>query len=634
MDFTKSKITDIYDELIAERDSAFPEYTTKDKSDFGVMLMWLFAVLHKFFADWVNRLFKNMFITTAVDRKYIIENAIERGYRPRGVFSSRQLIRITTNAAITIPKGTKLQTESGIIFETIEATSSPSGGGDVYVYAIQGERKTESFELTGSMNQRLVLSEYPFVEGSISVTIDDGITMKEYVHIQNLVFASNTDMVFVCYADEIGRGNILFGNGLSGAIPPPNSIAYVSYLVGKGGSGNVENDTITSLVNSLAGVTNVTNIRVSNSKTSQPYNVGDSFITLQDTISFLPSGFAYVGGVPFSYLTKSQNTLNSVSGLDFPLEAGQTISIAQTEVVDGRNLETDEEIRVSAIMSARMNNRIVSGEDYASFVHAHPSIAWAKYFVENGVVHVLAMAVDTAPLTVPLKNYLIAEIDKIAIPTTRYFIEDPTKIPIDIAIEIETPIGVPYESDEIISTEPLLYKGAYNNVVKAITDYLSPLHNHAGIGTVITLRAFDIYKILSALPDKQIKNSKVLSFGKSIPEEQTINLDGDVITINTGAWKPLEAGDIIKIIGSVQGNNKYVKVVEVLQETVIKVNYTFVNEDNVFFYYASNKDIQISGTQVPSLGAILVINATKPIWYSGSQQGIAYPDFVIDGGIK
>jgi hypothetical protein len=106
-------------------------------------------------------------------------------------------------------------------------------------------------------------------------------------------------------------------------------------------------------------------------------------------------------------------------------------------------------------------------------------LAWAKFYVANGIVHVLAMPVDGTEMTAPFKTKLVEEMRKIAIPTTRFFLEDPQRIPIDVVIEIESQVGSVYESSEIVSEDPVVYRGVYNNVVSAISSYLSPLNAHA-----------------------------------------------------------------------------------------------------------------------------------------------------------
>jgi len=634
MNFKNAMISDIFEEILSERDNAFPEYTTRDKSDFGVMMMWVFSVIMKFFSDWVYRLFKNMFIGSAIDREYIIENAIERGYRPRGVISSRQLLKISTSKAITIPKGTRFQTDSGIIYETLNSVSSPSGGGDVYVYAIQGDRKEEYFVSSGIMNQEIITNNYPYVEGSIEVIVIDNDSIQEYKITDNIVYSGISDYVFMCHSDKDGRAVITFGNGYNGNIPPLNATIKVSFLVGKGKAGNVENDTITNLVSPMIGVVSVTNIRARNTVVRSMYHIGDTVLLVEDTSSFPSSGKAFVGDMEFEYISKTDKSFNGVSGLIFPIPVGKIVSAFVDNIVDGLDLETDSEIKTAAMSVARMNNRIVSADDYVSFLQSQPSIAWAKCFQENNILHLLAMPVDGSIMTDMQKTVLISKINKIAVPTTRYFLEDPVRVAIDVAIEIEIPIGYVYESDEIVSESPLLYKGVYNNVVNVIKEYLSPVNNRSATSSVITLRAFDIYKLVSELPDNQVKNCHILSFGKSVAEPVKVSVENDIVTISEGRWRDLEPGDVIKIIESQHGNDKFVKVIEQTAPDKIRVNYTFVSEDNLSFYYASDKDVQISGKQVPDIGAIFIVNKSKSKWYDGSINRLSYPYYEIESGIK
>lgn len=633
MDFRNATTTDIFNEILAWRDANFPSYTSRDKTDFGVMLMWIFAIIFKFYADWVYRLFNNMFISSATDREYIVDGAIERGYRPRGVISSIQLLAFTVNQAMTIPAGTQVQTDDGIIFETMEDVSS-SGAGTVYVYAQQGVTYEDEFTGDGTEDQRYTTNQNPIVEGSITVTVSVESVDTEFEEAESILLGEEDEYVFASYADHEGYGIIQFGAGVNGHIPASGSIITIAYRVGDGESGNVEDGAITSLVSSLAGVTGVTNINVSNTEVTAIFETSETSIEVEDTSSFPSSGTAYVGGYSFTYTSKTSTSFDGVSGLYFPLAVGAEISANIDGLVQGKALETDDEIRNAAIMIGRTNYRIVSGEDFSAFVASHPGIAWAKYFVQGNIVRVVAVPVDGESMSETLRTTLISMVNSKCCPSVRFFIEDPTRITIDVAIEIEAKAGTIFESTEIVSDDPLYYKGVSNNVVKVIEDMLSPLNAESIFGTATTIRSYDIYRALAGLPNNQVKNSRVVSMSKSVPEDDLINVSGTTITLQTGTWSSsLDVGDVIKILGSVSGNNQFVKVVSVDSTTEITVNYSFSTETGIMFYYANTVDVVLGGKAIPTVGTILVIDKTKDAWYIVSTETIAHPSVGLNGAM-
>lgn len=621
--FNKPKISEIHDELLTARDNEFEDYTTRDKTDFGVMLMWMFSILIKFFADYANRLFKNMFLNTAIDRKYVIENALESGYRPRGLYSSKQLVTFTSTVAVTIPKNFQVQTEKGIIYETDEEVSIGTGGGTVKVYATQGETKTDVFVSTGLDNQIFVLNSYPFVEDTIAVVVqDDGV----YEKISDLAIAESNQRVFFCHADKDGKAVLYFGNGTNGKVPALNKNITVTYKTGKGKSGNVEDGAIVELVNSLAGITAVTNKRVINTYVTTDFKTGDTILHVKDTSSFDDSGNAYVGGVLFTYTSKTGSSFLGVSGLT-PVLKNEIVSVMPNGIVSGMDLETIDEIKVNSIVQKRTNQRIVSEEDYKAYLEKHPSIAWASTYKYGNVIRLVAIGSDGMAISEALKSQLQTEIEKINIPIVTYIFDEPNFVPIDIVIEVELKANGIYDSDEIISSEPLIYKGAKQNIDLSISNYLSPL-NYGELfnkGLSRQIKLFTIYNLLNDIESLLNADIKVLSKTKEEAGSVSVSVGSDLVDIVDSDFSKVEAGDYIKIYGSVSGNDGFVKVLSKVSSTQLKTNKTFgATESGLKYYLGSNKDVILTGNEVPQVGSITVIDKTGSLYIKSSSSYIHF----------
>lgn|GEM_PF-5183153 len=630
-DFNKPQITKIFNEILSKRDAEFPEYTTRDKRDFGVMLMWIMAVVVKFLADWVNRLFRNLFFTTSTDRAMLIDEAVGRGYRPRGVVSSKQLLIFTVTQAMTIPAGFQVKTKNDVIFET-ESDLVFSGAGTGKVYATQGQSHTEPFVSDGTPNQRFFLSNTPFVEGSISVSVE---LEGEYKAVRDIVDADLNENVFMYYSDELGRGVLEFGTGSNGKIPANGSTITVEYMIGDGELGNVEDGTITELVNSLAGVDSVTNVRVANTQVEAKFVVGDTALHVESTKGFTDSGTAYVGDIAFFYTAKTATSFTGVSGINYDIPIDVTVSSDTQGLVKGADLETIDDIRYNGIMMSRTHGKIVSEEDYESFVLSHPAIAWSRAYTIGDIVHVVALTVSGEAMPSALKSELQTMINDRNISLTKYLLHDPEFVNVDVVIQVEKSADAVFDSAETVSTDPVIYKGVKQNVEKAIEDYFSPIASAQRItqGKNREYTLYGMYSALDNIPLSYVKNAKILNFTTREPLAGTVGVLAGSTTL-TGVnteFTELDTGDLIKLYGSNSGNNLFVKIIGITSDTEMEIK--FLNQSDLFqideaglkFYQADVTDIPMNGNQIPKVATSLAIDAQNPMLNESSGRVISQP---------
>jgi uncharacterized phage protein gp47/JayE len=164
--------------------------------------------------------------------------------------------------AVPIPLGTIIRTPSpeAIPFRTIVAPDDPISPATIFptqsyvdvaieqAEAIQGE----SFPSTGAPNQRILLTQAPYIDDTSVVndgtTVDPGSLPWQAVT-SFLDVDPNTGQaigpeskVYVVIPDPLDRAIIIFGDGKSGKIPQGSII--VDYKIGGGVAGNVDADAI------------------------------------------------------------------------------------------------------------------------------------------------------------------------------------------------------------------------------------------------------------------------------------------------------------------------------------------------------------------------------------------------------
>jgi predicted phage baseplate assembly protein len=214
------------------------------------------------------------FIATASQRDTLLALAETYGYAPTGYKNATCFITLYNNSGsiVSIPAGTRVTGEvigetadnensvNTVTFTTLNTISVPAavGGarGEVFVLAEEGEYNTVEAnniygvilgESTGAADQTFNIEDDPIIADSIEVYVESGITYKKWTKVQHLIDYGPNDAVFTTRFDKDNRVFVLFGDGISGAIPTAYATIRAKYTVGGGTIGNVANSTIDTL---------------------------------------------------------------------------------------------------------------------------------------------------------------------------------------------------------------------------------------------------------------------------------------------------------------------------------------------------------------------------------------------------
>lgn len=175
-------------------------------------------------------------------------------YRVRGASPAVARLRFyvdsPADAIITIPQGTQCVTNSGLIFETIEAVEIPILGTDVFVEAIQQEWVTpDAFVSDGASGQTIELADDGIVDMEVSVQVDG---TDFYLPQDTLVFSNPNDLHFVPRINENGKTELVFGDGLNAVLVPNGVSIQPNYYVTAGADGNVGKNAIIRIITPLS----------------------------------------------------------------------------------------------------------------------------------------------------------------------------------------------------------------------------------------------------------------------------------------------------------------------------------------------------------------------------------------------
>jgi uncharacterized phage protein gp47/JayE len=275
-DYSSRDYSAVYADLLARIPVYLPEWTSQSMSDFGIVVLQMFAYTADLLAYYLDRLAGEAFLATATQSSSIINLASMLDYQPSLSVGSTVNLVITLSpnfpGVAVIPAGTVFTTQASVAqspipFVTTEEVTIVStnnatpGSGSAVVTAIQGSTYTdeEVASSNGAINQAYQLLNKPVSAQSPTVSVDLGTGPQEWSYITNLINAGPYDTVFTGFVDSSDNFYIIFGDGVNGYVPPLGSPITCTYMTNVGALGNVGANTITQPATALSGVAAVSN---------------------------------------------------------------------------------------------------------------------------------------------------------------------------------------------------------------------------------------------------------------------------------------------------------------------------------------------------------------------------------------
>lgn len=252
--FTSRDFSTIRADLLARASAVFPEWTDRDPSDFGMVLLDLWAHSADVMNYYIDRAAGEAFLPTATQRESVLALANLLDYVPRGRTAAQSVVTLqnTTGTAVLIPAYTSFVAVSNSTSYPCFSTAAASvpAMGSTGVLVSEGTRYVEEVLTTSSSGvtgQTYTLSRTKVDAGSLLVYVyEDGVSQTVYQRVSTIVNAGTGDRAYATYTAADGTIQIVFGTALNGFIPPSGSKITATYAVCSGASGNLPGNTITS----------------------------------------------------------------------------------------------------------------------------------------------------------------------------------------------------------------------------------------------------------------------------------------------------------------------------------------------------------------------------------------------------
>jgi hypothetical protein len=374
------------------------------------------------------------------------------------------------------------------------ASFTPSGAGSAFgtfsgttaVLATQGA--TISNEAVGTSNgatsQTYALLNQSVINNSVQITING----TAYTRVDYLIDYGSYDPVFSTFTNASNITYLIFGDGISGIIPPNGATIYATYRIGGGVIGNVASNTI-------------------------------KYINKVPSLSATPSGL-------------------SVSNQDTVIKGDGAAS-------GGADPESTDSIRINAPLSIRSINRAVSLLDYSALAvqvtgvskaiaTANTYSAVTLYIAPAGDPGVAADNVTaTTPFNTTATNVLNYLIDKAPANTTITF--QPPKY-VGVYLVVNFTVSPQYRQSSVLSNVTAAINNLFyiDNVFFGQTISVADLHY--AIGNVNGVAYQNVTKMVRADQDQTYTiNNKVLT--------------SNVATLTTSVTHTLTVGQTVSVTG-------------------------------------------------------------------------------------
>lgn len=233
-------------------DSVFPNWTDRNKANFGNILVDLYSFVGDVLTKYQDGQARETRWTQATARKSLLSLVKLIGYVPSGI-TAAQVQETFTLAAVAandvdLPAGSIVSTldqSNPITYQLLAPLTIPAGTLSATATCENSTNAEDVFASTSQPNQSFQLTQSPYVDASLQVTATDG----AYTQVANFLDSGPTDKHFTVTVDSNSVATVTFGNGINGAIP--QGTITCDYKTGGGVAGRVDANQLQSLQGSF-----------------------------------------------------------------------------------------------------------------------------------------------------------------------------------------------------------------------------------------------------------------------------------------------------------------------------------------------------------------------------------------------
>ena len=249
IDSTARDYEKIFEELkrLAKEYSA-GRWTDFTDGDFGTVIIHLLSYVGDLLSNQIDTTANELFLFTAEERTSLMEIAKLVGYEPRHFMSALATIKFTASEDITIPRWATWK-GAGFEFHNIKPQSFLKGENTIYVY--EGTLTTRTFTYDDiDENGCINLQDYYVAFNTVHLDLTNGTLSGEVPQVGDARFNTGDSFTFSCHLGLDGFVYIQLPSFWQDVLSQSSKLVF-SYLRCHGESGNIDNNIITTLDNSV-----------------------------------------------------------------------------------------------------------------------------------------------------------------------------------------------------------------------------------------------------------------------------------------------------------------------------------------------------------------------------------------------
>lgn len=262
-DYTSRDYTNIKADLLARAGQVAPDWSTRDPSDFGMVMLDMWSQMGDVLHYYVDRAAGEAFLPTATQRESVLSYASLLGYLPYGRTSAEGTVTIANSSSsdVTLPAYTSFTARDGdslYYFYTSGSSVIPAGSTGTSITVYEGryvEDEVLTSSATGTVGQKYTLVYDKVVPSSVTVNVyETPGTPTRYFRVENLLDALPGSKVFRTKSDPNEFTEVVFGGNNFGSVPQSGVTVTASYAYSSGSRGNLVANSIFAFTSSISGV--------------------------------------------------------------------------------------------------------------------------------------------------------------------------------------------------------------------------------------------------------------------------------------------------------------------------------------------------------------------------------------------
>lgn len=271
-DYTSRDYLTIRQDLLDRAATVLPEWSTRNRADFGVLMVDLWAYMGDVLHYYVDRAASEAYLGTATQKSSVLAIANLLDYKPLFQTSATGSVTISASdinhsTTFSIPSGTGFvapatdnnpvvyftSTQSASMGPSVSAITIPVAEGKLVEAEAPVNSATRVAGVSnGASSQRFNLRYTGVIASSVELyvyegpVVDGGATPVPYYYSSNLSNVSSNSQSFTIETSADGVTQVIFGNGVNGKIPTNGATISVYYRRGVGYQGNIAADRISA----------------------------------------------------------------------------------------------------------------------------------------------------------------------------------------------------------------------------------------------------------------------------------------------------------------------------------------------------------------------------------------------------